>query len=54
MKRFLLRDPNNPNDKLDKETKNGRMYHMEFRSFFWHKPGKYAFYCFKSYISIIF
>ena len=54
MERFLLRDPNDPNDKLGKETRNSRMYHIEFRNFFWRKPGKYAFYCFKSYISVIF
>ena len=43
MEKFLLRDPDDPNDKSGKETRNGTMYHLEFRSFFWRKPGKYAF-----------
>ena len=54
MEKFLSRNPDDPNYKSGKETRDGRMYHMEFRSFFWRKPGKYAFYYFKSYISIIF
>jgi hypothetical protein len=34
MELYLINDPRG------KETRNGRMYHIEFRSFFWRKPGK--------------